>query len=150
MSEQYALKALIERVLGHEAYLRVKEFAPLSAWKTQTSRLLKALRRSIELTVVVADQDWRDEVEEVFTLGLERIKRAPSVSELHAGIAATFGEIAFLQVGFLPDYSVRRTAPPITSTDWNLALTRSVQYVQSEQQKLDAKRIKTRLQMSEK
>ena len=144
LAEHYALKALIERVLGHESFLRVKEYAPLSAWKVQASRLLKVLRRSIEVTVMVADDDWRREVADLIDRGLSRIKAAPSVPELHAGLAATLGELAFLQIGLIPEHAGRRSAPPINSTDWNLAFVRSVQYVQSAQQKLDAARIRKR------
>ena len=144
LSEHYALKALFERVLGHESFLHVKEYAPLSAWKLQASRLLKVLARSIELSVMVADDDWRSEVNELLDRGVARVKAAPSVSELHASLAATLGELAFLQIGLVPDNQGQRKAPPVNSIHWNLALARSVQYVQSSQQKLDATRMKAR------
>ena len=148
LSEHYALKALVERVLGRDAFLRVKEYAPLSAWKKETERLLKVLRRSIQLTVEVADSDWRMEVDELLGRGLSRIKAAPSIGELHAGLAATLGELAFLQVGAVPEYSGRTSSPPVNSPYWHLGFIRSVQYVQTPLQSAQASKLRARREAS--
>ena len=150
LSEHYALKSLLERVLGRDTFMRVKEYAPLSAWKKESARLLKVLGRAIQLTVEVADTDWRTEVEELLERGQSRVNSASSIGELHAGLAATLGELAFLQIGAVPEYAGRTSAPSVNSPHWHLGYLRSVQYVQTPHQAEQAAKLRTRRERSEK
>jgi hypothetical protein len=138
LAEHYALKALFERILGRASFMRVKEYAPLSAWKSESSRFLKALNTAMRTTVLVADKTWRDQVNELIEMGKSRVARAESVSELHAGLAATLGELSFLQLGYVPDNTAASKTIPVNSIYWDMSAHRSVQYVQSDQQREEA------------
>jgi hypothetical protein len=146
IAEHYALKALLERVLGHESFMRVKEYAPLSAWRAECTRLLKAIRVAVTSTVDIADATWRDEVEQLLARGIQRVRMAATVGELHAVLAATLGELCFLQLGDIPQRSLARKSAPLTAAHWRLTAFRSVQYVQTPEQ---AARVNSKLPQSE-
>jgi hypothetical protein len=134
LAEHYALKTLLERVLGHESFLRVKEYAPLSVWRAECTRLLKAIQVSVASTVQVADAEWRAEVDALLAHGVQRARTTASVGELHAALAATLGELCFLQLGAVPERSLARKSAPLTAANWQLTAFRSVQYVQTLEQ----------------
>ena len=140
MSQYYPLKAVIEAVLGTDAYLTVKESASLPCWRTEVRRLLGAIGRSIEDTVDVADDQWRREVQEQIDLGDKLLGSADDVDELFAALAATVTRLSFLQVGLLPRPvpGVRRR--PIRKGEWRLDTFRTVQYVQRDEQRKALKR----------
>ena len=58
MSQFYALKAVLEELLGHRVYSRLKETATLPDWKDVIQKLLRAIKIAIESTVDIADDDW--------------------------------------------------------------------------------------------
>lgn len=143
MSQFYPLKAAFEQVLGKRTYRKLKETANLSDWKAETKKLLKAFELSIKETVKVADAEFYQEVKQILELGVSHIKSAKEISELFASLSATLIRLAFLQVGYLPAHD-RLESVSLTQKNWNLACVRSVQYVQSTEQKEVAKRIEAR------
>ncbi|MBZ0090861.1 MAG: hypothetical protein K8F27_01360 [Sulfuricellaceae bacterium] len=62
LSQYYAAKALFERILGRAAFMRVKDYGPLSAWRENYTKLLRAVGVAAEATVEVADVEWKQEV----------------------------------------------------------------------------------------
>jgi hypothetical protein len=143
MSQFYSLKAVYEEILGKRSYRKLKETATLRDWKVETGKLLKAIELSIEeATVKIADADFHSEAKELLRLGSSLINSARDISGLFASLAATLIRLSFLQVGFIPrnfPESVR-----LTPKDWVLSFVRSVQYVQTLEQKELAARIKAR------
>lgn len=135
LSQYYAAKALFERILGRSAFMRVKDYGPLSAWRENYTRLLRAIAVSVEATVEVVDSEWKKEVKELLTHGVQRLKTAKSVDELHAVAAATLGELAFLQLGFIPRGHHRAETIPLSLRYWRMNPVRTVQYVQSAKQR---------------
>ena len=131
-------------MLGHSSFLRVKEVAPLSQWKGECTRFLKALKTAAAATVEVADSAWRLQVSELLDHGLRRVSQASSIGELHAGLAATLGELCFLQLGSVPERTAVSRTIPINATYWHLGSFRSVQYVQTAEQQ--ARASQTRVQ----
>ena len=102
LSQYYVMKSLFERVLGRSSFRRLKDYAPLAVWKVEARKLIKAIALSIESTVPVVDDEWKDEVKSLLDHGVSRVEMSASVDQLFASLAATFGELAFLQVGFVP------------------------------------------------
>ena len=98
LSQYYAMKSLFERVLGRSSFTRVKDYAPLAVWKVEARRLIKAIALSIESTVLVVDDEWKDEVKSLLDHGVSRVEMSASVDQLFASLAATFGELAFLSL----------------------------------------------------
>jgi hypothetical protein len=141
LSQYYAAKALFERILGRSALMRVKDYGPLSAWRENYTRLLRAIGVSVDATVEVVDAQWQREVNELLKRGVERLKIAKSVDELHAAAAATLGELAFLQLGFVPRGHSRVESIPLSPRHWRMNPVRSVQYVQSAEQRATQTRL---------
>ncbi len=61
LAQYYPAKALFERVLGRSAFLRVKDYGPLSSWRKNYDRLLRAIGVAAAATVEVADAEWYDD-----------------------------------------------------------------------------------------
>lgn len=141
LSQYYAVKALFEQILGRAAFLRVKDYGPLSAWRGNYTKLLSAVRVAAEATVDVADAEWKLEINELITHGIKRLTTAKSIDELHAAAAATLGELAFLQLGFVPEGHLRAANVPLIARNWKMNPVRSVQYVQSDEQRAAQKRL---------
>lgn len=140
MSQFYPLKAVFEQVLGERTYQKLKETATLSDWKTETRKLLRAIELSIAETVKVADAEFHQEVKQILELGHSLIKSTKEISELFASLSAILTRLVFLQIGFIPN-NHQMESVSLSQKNWNLACVRSVQYVQSIEQKDIAKRI---------
>jgi hypothetical protein len=141
LSQYYAAKALFERILGRSAFMRVKDYGPLSAWRDNYTRLLRAIDVAAEATVEVVDDEWKQEVHKLLTHGMLRLKTAKAIDELHAAAAATLGELAFLQLGFVPRGHSRAERMPLSPRHWKMNPVRSVQYVQSTEQRATQNRL---------
>lgn len=135
LSQYYAAKALFEQVLGRTAFMRVKDYAPLSAWCENYVKLLRALGVATEATVEIVDAEWKQEVSDLLARGCKRLRHAKSIDELHAVAAATLGELAFLQLGFVPRGHHNTDNLSLTSRNWKMNAVRTVQYVQSKEQR---------------
>jgi hypothetical protein len=143
MSQFYPLKAAFEQILGKRTYRKLKETATLSDWKVETKKLLKAIELSLTETVKVADAEFHKEAKQILDLGCAHTKSAKDISELFAGLSATLTRVVFLQIGYIPAHD-RVESISLTQKNWNLACVRSVQYVQSSEQKETAKRLEDR------
>jgi hypothetical protein len=141
LSQYYPAKALFEQVLGRTAFLRVKDYGPLSAWCKNYIKLLRALGIASEATVEIADAEWTQEVSDLLAHGCKRLQHAKSIDELHAVAAATLGELAFLQLGFVPRGRHNTDNISLTSRNWKMNAVRTVQYVQSNEQRATQKRL---------
>lgn len=142
LSQYYAVKALFEDVLGKDSFMRVKDYAPLTVWKAESIKLLKAIALSIEATVQVVDDDWKQQTRSLLLeRGTSRVKSSKSIDDLFASLVATLGELAFLQIGFVPKGHRRLDRVPLIPQNWKLDLVRTVQYVQSPAQRLAQTRV---------
>lgn len=144
LSQYYASKALFERVLGRSAFARVKTDGSLAAWRDNYCKLLRAIAISAEATVKVCDEEWTSEVSVLLTHGIGRLKVAKTIDEIHAGAAATLGELAFLQLGFVPQGHRLCENVPLVPRNWELTPVRTVQYVQSSAQRATQARLRKR------
>lgn len=143
MSQFYPLKAALEEILGKSTYRKLKETATLSDWKLETKKLLKAIELSIIETVKVADVEFYKEAKEILELGRTHIKSAKEISELFASLSAALTRLAFLQIGYIPAHG-RVESAILAQKNWNLSCVRTVQYVQSIDQKKTAKQLEER------
>lgn len=141
LSQYYAAKALFGQVLGRTAFLRVKDYGPLSAWCENYMKLLRAVGVAVEATVEIVDAEWKQEVSELLEHGYQRLRSAKSIDELHSVAAATLGELAFLQLGFVPRGHHSSDNIPLTRRNWRMNAVRTVQYVQSNEQRATQKRL---------
>lgn len=135
MSQFYSMKDVMEQLFGKRAYLRLKETARLKDWKDSTIKVLNAILLASESSIVVADDDWRNEITDAVKLGVKLISSADHISDLFSSLAATLTRIAFVQIGCMPNHRSQQKTVPLTKDWWTLSRFRSVQYVQTEAQK---------------
>ncbi|MEI4195915.1 hypothetical protein [Roseovarius sp. E0-M6] len=130
----YALKSMFERIWGKDTYLDLKHCSDLKVWKRYCERTLRATEIAASDTVQVADEDWHRELCEIIQHGIGRIESAKAFDELFQCFAATYAEISFHQLGFVPSvYPATRSQ--LRKGNWRLDAFRSVQYVQNAEQK---------------
>src|SRR5260221_8805819 len=135
MGQFYGMKTFLEQVFGPKVYQKLKETGRFKDWQSETSRLLAVIGLSIEATVKVADKEWRDEIGNVIKDGQHGIRETETMADLFAVLSTALARIAFLQIGMMP---LRyRTAKPVRmkSEWWTLNRFRTVQYVQTSQQR---------------
>ena len=136
MSHMYALKSSIEDLLGNRAWLELKETTSATTWRRYVLKLLDAIELSVETTVLIKDDEWMQDVRSNLKHGRELMRVAKSPEDVIAALSGTLLRQVFLQLGSAPS---RKTAAsvPLKSQNWNFSGFRSVQYVQSPQQKED-------------
>ena len=135
MSQFYPLKALFERLLGKPTYMRLKELAHFPSWKSATIKLLDAMHLSVISTVPIADRQWFDDVREVIERGKKALKSSDTIADLFATLAATLIELSFTQMGGMPHRRYPPKTIPLDPRYWSFDGLRSVQYVQTAEQR---------------
>lgn len=131
----YALKDLFENLFGSNAWYDIKHSTDLKKWKKYSEKALSALEKSAQTTVKIVDDEWLNEFSSIIELGKSRIESSKDFEQLFSNLAASFGELSFLQLGMRPR---RKGINKITlrhPSDWKLDRYRSVQYVQNPEQR---------------
>ncbi len=129
-----SVKFAIESVLGKKAWYELKETESVKPWRKWGLKLITAYELALGSTVTVADEEWREDVAENLRSAKERLPKSETIEDVVACLCATLIRQSFLQIGFLPRYQ-GRDGPVLKSENWKLDVYRSVQYVQSEEQK---------------
>ena len=143
LAQFYPMKGVLENILGRSTYRKLKDYAELSDWEDALEKLLNAILLSINTTILIADDDWLQDVEKIVVSGKESLRQSKNSADLFASFSATLTKIVFLQIGFIPDrYSSEKV--PLVPSNWKLDVFRSVQYIQSNNQKQSLKQYKER------
>ena len=132
----YALKSSIEDLLGNRAWLELKETTSTTTWRRYVLKLLDAIELSVETTVLIKDEEWMEEVRSNLDHGRELARIAESPEDAIAALSATLLRQVFLQLGTAPSRKMVASVP-LKPQNWDFSGFRSVQYVQSPQQKED-------------
>jgi hypothetical protein len=135
-SDCYALKSLIGDLFGEKAWIEIKHSTDLSRWKKYCKRLLSSIECSAKQTVKVADDERFGELSNTVKFGKTRINGSENFEGLFSGLSTTLATISFLQLGKVPCHIRRNSVKAGNNNNWDLSETRSVQYVQSTNQKL--------------
>ena len=136
MSHMYALKSAIEVVLGNQAWLELKETTSATTWKRHVLKLLDAIEVSVATTVQIKDDEWLEEVRSNLEHGRELARLAKVPEDAIAALSGTLLLQVFLQLGRAPSRKMVASVP-LTPKNWDFSGFRTVQYVQSPQQKED-------------
>ena len=134
LAQFYPMKAALEGLFGKECFAKLKEGGGLVEWKAECDRLLRATEVAVRATVTVADDQWRSDVKSLVSLGRSQVESAKSADELFSGLAATYVRLSFLQLGSLPSRVSARSVS-LSERNWQLDAYRTVQYVQSSEQR---------------
>jgi len=144
MQQFYPLKAALEELLGHRAYLHLKETATLRDWKEQIRKLIQAIKIAIKSTVEIADDDWFEDIDKILELADGLISASNNVTGLFANLSAALARLVFIQIGFLPLGRQRIDSVRLTKEWWTLNKVRTVQYVQNNEQRYNAQLLRDR------
>lgn len=134
ISSRAMLKSAIEQLLGRGAWQDLKETTSLTPWRKHVLKLLRAIRISVHESVEVSDVAWFDAIKENIASGEQAAKESKDIDELLACFTATLLRQVFLQLGMLPNRTTAASVP-LSKENWRLNDYRSVQYVQSKQQR---------------
>jgi len=143
MSQFYPMKAVFEQLFGRRCYMKLKETGDLKDWKAESERLLRAIEVAINVTVEIADMEWRSEIRETLELGRSHVSSAESITSLFAHLSAVLTRLVFLQLGCFPNNGTLDVVP-IVAKNWHLSGLRSVQYVQTTKQSAAVARFSAR------
>jgi len=130
----YALKHLFESLFGGNAWLEIKHSTDLRQWKKYSVRVISALEVAAKATVQVADEEWFGQFDSTIEHGKRRINSSKDFEQLFASLAASLGEMSFLQLGMMPMRSTQKNITVRHQSNWKLDRYRSVQYVQNAEQ----------------
>jgi hypothetical protein len=130
----YPIKALIEKLFGRAAFMKIKMGGSMRDWVNVSLKLLDAIDLSVKSTVSVADEDWYKEIADTVSRGKERIREADTMDTLLSYLVQALAELVFIQLGNFPLRQLYETTP-LRPEWWTFTGFRSVQYVQSDKQK---------------
>ena len=139
----YALKSAIEDLLGNRAWLELKETTSAATWRRYVLKLFDAIELSVGTTIKIRDEDWIEQVRSNLQHGRELTRIAKSPEDAIAALSATLLRQVFLQLGASPSRKGSQSVP-LQPQNWSFAGFRSVQIVQSLEQKEDLFRYKQR------
>tara|TARA_B100001057_G_C22845059_1_gene948675 strand:+ start:1440 stop:1895 length:456 start_codon:yes stop_codon:yes gene_type:complete len=129
----FALKRLIEDVLGKNSWLDAKECTSLDVWKKLCTRLLKANEATILSSVEVCDDRFTLDIKKEVEHGLKMISSSKDFTTLFMALSSALSTISFLQCGGVPITS-KRSVRVQEGMQWKMDSVRSVQYVQTKEQ----------------
>lgn len=135
MEDAYGLKHLFENCFGRKAWYELKHCTDIVIWKKYCGRLLSAIEVSAKSTVQIADEAWFEQLSGEVEHGRKIVQLSEDFEQLFANFSASLGTISFLQLGLIPS---RLTVESVTlrhPSNWKLDRYRSVQYVQSSEQR---------------
>ena len=143
----YRLKAIFERIWGKGTYLELKHCSDLKVWKRYCERTLRATELAASDTVLIVDEDWQNELSEIIEHGIDGVTSASGFDELFQYFAATYAEVSFHQFGFMPSVDLAARSQ-LRRGNWRLDAFRSVQYIQTPEQKESQARRKKKREKS--
>jgi hypothetical protein len=131
----YPFKAMIERLFGNPAFMKIKMGASMREWRNACLKLLDSIELSVKSTVEIADQDWFAEVYRIIKEGRERVRGCHRIDDLFANLSVILATLVFTQLGHFPMRRHSSTTIPLSADWWRLGGFRSVLYVQNDKQR---------------
>ena len=124
----FALKKVIEQLLGRDAWYELKETTSVSVWRHYLKRTILALEIAIENTVH-ADELWHQEASELLKACEESLRSAKTFDHLGSSFTATLLQLTFLQIGQIPE-NYKQKKVSLNKSNWKLDSYRTVIYAQ--------------------
>jgi hypothetical protein len=130
------LKSALEELFGEDEWYRLKDTRDIKTWKKSLNRALKASSVAISASVEIADDDWLIESQSILERGKEDIAHSESIRDAFSAFSACYVRLSFHQLGLVPKRNGRQGKFSAIPSNWRLNAHRSVQYTQTEKQKL--------------
>lgn len=129
------IKSEIECAFGSEAWYALKETTSVKTWKTHFVKVLFSYKVAAKVTIQVADDDWRREFEANIDDAVRKIRQARDFDVALDLFCAALVRQGYLQLGLAPKRKASRRKTRLIASDWTLDNYRTVQYVQTEEQR---------------
>jgi hypothetical protein len=140
LSDNYPLKAHIERVFGNKQFLKIKDYPCIERWRETIFKLFKSYKKTIEKSIRIKPSFFDKEIDDFFSYAEKRLSDEQKIetdeqrseTELFSLTLALQSELIYLLLGNLSDCcGINRSL----KSDWNLSKYRETQIVQSSDQK---------------
>lgn len=136
LSDSYSLKAHIERIFGHDEYLKIKEYPGIKQWNSVLKLLIKSYKKAISQSLTITTDIFNQEIEDLFSEADKKLNIMPeNEEELFSKIISIQSELIYILLGGIQDYYPERKKT--LSSNWNLSKYRQTQIVQSNKQKYE-------------
>jgi len=130
------LKFALEGLLGADEWYRLKDSRDLKTWQRSLLKVMKASEVTIASTIEVVDQGWSKDAISIIDNGRKDVAESRCIREVFSAFAACYLQLSFHQLGFLPNRKGHAGKFAAIPTNWRLNVYRSVQYTQTDQQRL--------------
>ena len=136
-ARNFYLKSVMEETFGKRAWYDLKETTDERIWKKYFEKSLKSFEVAIKETVKIKDDEWLEGVLLNISDGIARIKQVTTFDEALSIFCATLLRQSYLQMGSIPRRRTTGSDKCVTlhGVNWKLDGFRSVQYVQSSEQR---------------
>lgn len=129
------VKSEIECAFGSEAWYALKDTTSVTTWKTYFVKVLSSYKVAAKATIQVTDDSWQREFEANIDEAVKIIKRTKdfdSALDIFCGALIRQG---YLQLGMAPKRKTSNRKTRLVESDWTLDNYRTVQYVQTKEQR---------------
>ena len=133
-TKNLALKKAMEESFGPDAWYALKETTDPKVWKKYFIKALRSYVVAAKNSITIHDHEWIAEFEENSMRCQEQIKKCKSFDEALGQFSAGIMRQSYLQIGLIPRHRGKHQVT-LRATDWKLNNFRTVQYVQSEEQR---------------
>jgi len=130
-----AIKGVMEDLFGRDAWYALKESNHIPTWRKYCSKTLHSLQAAANDNIKVSDVSLKEEIKEIIEGGLDSLKREKEIDELINVLASTVIQLSFLQLGLMPRRKGKKVKSSTRKGAWSLDSYRSIQYIQTEEQK---------------
>ena len=139
------IKFEIDNALGPSAWYALKKATDAAVWKKHFEKMLRSYLVAAKATVTVADDCWHQEFQANIMTAIKGVRSAGGFDSALDVFCAALIRQSYLQLGMvLNRRGSARESFPLVSGNWRLNAYRTVQYVQTREQR--DRRFKVRLQ----
>ena len=99
LSHNIHLKGYIEKVFGHKAFLKIKEFPTLNTWKNALELLIRSYDKAIIQSIQVAPPSFYNEIKQAIDCQRKFALMHDNEEELFSSMVVFQSELLFLLLG---------------------------------------------------
>jgi hypothetical protein len=132
----FTFKNLIMALYGQNDYYRVKNTQTLAKTRHYYLKILDTFSIAVNETITVSDKIQMDILNSIISSGKERLRNLKTFDSLDNSFICTQTELIFQLIGNNPSRFFQKNVPN-RKDKWRLNRNRQIQYVQTNEQKLN-------------
>ena len=126
-------------------YQSFKDTSSFSNYKNQYIKLIKTIRKSVKDNILISDDYFLEEINNEIEESINDCKKSKDINDLNAEIICFFSNFSFLLLWNRPDNfwfdKIYFSKTKKINSNWKLNDFRSIQYIQTEEQKRNLKKV---------